>query len=584
MMEQNPPVDRFKYVVKQYWDTPHRRILYDVGQISLSLTGRDHAAYDLNRTYHALQNHLDFPETGGEYQLLFDRAQREYALELIDEGYATDVAQELMEEEFGTYEAWLDKNVERDMNGLLRHVEKELPPRHPHDFLIPWIARELGRLNKEVRKGRATNHDYTSATNLLGTKGPAIGMWVEQERIDLGKVSLAEAVEAVKDFEVERAGGLPQGEEVYRFKDGWTVQMLSADQLDAEGEEMQHCVAGYCDQVRHGETFIFSLRNPSGRPHVTIEWEPKSRLSDAEVDALKDFLVGYVTDVETPGRFVQIMGKQNDEPADKYRPYVQEFINQRFGGDLWGIAQVLLPGQTISLKGKSIEGGAWYYLPDSALSQVDFEGATFRDVRFTENLNDVDFFKVLFVGCEFSDMELRDCSFSGSDFWACEFDGVVFQECSFDGAVFRSAWLDHRPGVSSLAPEDAPSSPQRWDADWAPDLKHVTFARCDLRASRWYALDTIGVHFDDCQLDDAYFEGIQFERWSISAGSLDALTFRGRNEAELKLMNVDLSDEDSVSENTVRTLCEMTQGPHSEAKGVTWPDGFDHHACAYEEH
>ena len=41
--------------------------------------------------------------------------------------------------------------------------------------------------------------------------------------------------------------------------------------LTAEGDYMGHCVGSYCDDVIAGNKRIFALRDPEGKPHVTVE-------------------------------------------------------------------------------------------------------------------------------------------------------------------------------------------------------------------------------------------------------------------------------------------------------------------------
>lgn len=81
------------------------------------------------------------------------------------------------------------------------------------------------------------------------------------------------------------------------------------DALKYEGDMMGHCVGGYCDRVMSGENRIFSLRDTkTGEPHVTID----------------------VRNGETPS-IVQVKGKGNDRPADRYQPFITDFIrDQKF--------------------------------------------------------------------------------------------------------------------------------------------------------------------------------------------------------------------------------------------------------------
>lgn len=181
-----------------------------------------------------------------------------------------------------------------------------LPAEHPLDFVLPWMARELARLAKEVRKGRATDIDWDSATLALQGRGTAIGMWAKGEKVDLSKTTLAQALEAVEDYEVDTGEAVPQGTVVFTWDDGWTIQQLvDPEQLEAEGEVMQHCVGDYCEGVAAGETQIFSLRDPKGRPHATIE---------------------YASDIT---RLVQVQGKQNQAPKPEYQARVDEWAKDK---------------------------------------------------------------------------------------------------------------------------------------------------------------------------------------------------------------------------------------------------------------
>src|SRR3990167_510138 len=90
---------------------------------------------------------------------------------------------------------------------------------------------------------------------------------------------------------------------VKRWPDGWTIVRVPAGACDTEGKAMGHCVAGYASRVESGNTNIFSLRDPRGRPHVTIEVEPAF------------------------GEVVQIKGKQNLPPQKRmYAEKVKEWL------------------------------------------------------------------------------------------------------------------------------------------------------------------------------------------------------------------------------------------------------------------
>jgi len=129
------------------------------------------------------------------------------------------------------------------------------------------------------------------------------------------------------------------------------------DALKYEGEQMNNCVGGYCDDVSSGSSRVFSIRDRKGEPHVTIETSPikedlyynmlMNKLSLDErakltVDA-NDYNVanphlGYRESVmnlmkERYGppkeRIVQIKGKQNTAPDKKYLPAVHDFVRSK---------------------------------------------------------------------------------------------------------------------------------------------------------------------------------------------------------------------------------------------------------------
>jgi hypothetical protein len=86
---------------------------------------------------------------------------------------------------------------------------------------------------------------------------------------------------------------------------GWTVQkVMSKNDLQTEGSEemMDHCVGSYCEDVEHGLSIIYSLRDPSNSPHVTMETD--------------DY-----------GNIKQIQGKSNSTPKPGYQEMIKEWVS-----------------------------------------------------------------------------------------------------------------------------------------------------------------------------------------------------------------------------------------------------------------
>ena len=153
-------------------------------------------------------------------------------------------------------------------------------------------------------------------------------------RLNLDRMSFAQALEHAERWHREMAernalAATPSEDasgiqEMLKFADGFRwVRLTTAQALKREGNLMQHCVGqgGYTAQVKSGRTKIYSLRDPSNKPHCTIE-----------VDQ---------------GEIQQCKGKQNEPPVEKYVPYVKSFLQslklpvKGATRDLWraGLAQ-----------------------------------------------------------------------------------------------------------------------------------------------------------------------------------------------------------------------------------------------------
>lgn len=324
-------------------------------------------------------------------------------------------------------------------------VESYLPERHEYDFMIPWIARELGRIAKEMRKGRATTEDYNLAVNTVFSKAPAIAMWAIQERVDIGRTSLVEALKAIEHFDAF-AGEMPQGKVLHEWDDGFTVQSLETEeQLEAEGEAMQHCVGDYClDDMPHAE--IFSLRDDRGMPHVTMEW-----------DNLRN-------------RFVQIYGKQNEPPVEKYVPYLKEFIDRRFAGDPLGLLMAGVDPSGVDFSGRDFEDINFrdYINPrDQDMAGADFRGSTLQDCYFHgldlsgANFREAELHNVLLVRCQlsetsFEDAELQMVNMREANLVNARFDYASLELVNFSGATLTGASFANAEFGDPLSPKRHP--------------------------------------------------------------------------------------------------------------------------------
>ena len=161
-------------------------------------------------------------------------------------------------------------------------------------------------------------------------------------------------------------------------KDGdytW-VKLKTKAAYECEGEGMGHCVGGY--DPDNPENIIISLWDKRGRPHVTIE------MRDYNVEDYDDRPGGVGYDLE---EIVQIKGKANEPPADKYKDITARFVKKWLDGaefnDEAKSIKDLEPSRIVRDDGAGIgmfkhEGGdgAWHW--------------HFEDTKLWDKINEID--------------------------------------------------------------------------------------------------------------------------------------------------------------------------------------------------
>lgn len=174
------------------------------------------------------------------------------------------------------------------------------------------------------------------------------------------------------------------------FTDLYRINPLR-EGLSAEGDAMGHCVGGYCDDVLNRGTKIYSLRDAKGQPHVTVEVAPGRRDFDTwAASAPEDLWQAYrgefsekfgrepedfgavrndgeffkflkekfaQSNFADPPNIVQIKGKGNAAPAEKYLPMVQDFVKSgQWGrvGDLQNTGLVEFKGGKTNIRDSGV--------------------------------------------------------------------------------------------------------------------------------------------------------------------------------------------------------------------------------------
>jgi len=118
---------------------------------------------------------------------------------------------------------------------------------------------------------------------------------------------------------------------IFRCSNGYSiVKITNMHDLDLEGNIMQNCLKAsdkgreFWKGIQFGGTDIYSLRDSLNHPHASMEFNSKSSAA------------------------VQIYGKQNVAPAEKYRPYIQEFLIKGIKHQWNRISGPYLPVESLS--------------------------------------------------------------------------------------------------------------------------------------------------------------------------------------------------------------------------------------------
>jgi len=254
------------------------------------------------------------------------------------------------------------------------------PPKHyEHDYIFPWIAREIHRALPLVLVGEIQDFDIPTfdaahlgkiaLSSRLWRKAHKIVRWAAATRADLNSLTATQAVEQLEAWIPYMP--ISPGEVVYRFADGWTIQRLTTvQQLDQEGDLVQNCLGDgrYDQDMLEGRIDILSLRNKRGRPRCSMEFSREYN------------------------SFVSIFGKQNQPPAEKYVERLKAFILDNYAPPVATVGLVLagVTPAELNLVGAQFSG--------ANLVSVSFVGADLRGARFS---------RCLIKRCLFEDCHLR---------------------------------------------------------------------------------------------------------------------------------------------------------------------------------
>jgi hypothetical protein len=146
-------------------------------------------------------------------------------------------------------------------------------------------------------------------------------------------------------YQRDENGAIVDERIVHKFDDGWfMVQVMNENDLQVEGNIMNHCVGSYCRDVEKGYLRIFSLRDPQNHPHATIELDGDSNTIQ------------------------QVKGNSNDDLRGKEYDKVSEWL-QSLDGIKWSDDQT--SQESIDVEWGSSPQDAAYAIMDEAYGRPD---------------------------------------------------------------------------------------------------------------------------------------------------------------------------------------------------------------------
>ncbi|MCG3772206.1 MAG: hypothetical protein JW384_03412 [Nitrosomonadaceae bacterium] len=228
----------------------------------------------------------------------------------------------------------------RNATNLESGLPKELliDPKNLSKWTMPQVTEHVDKINawRAAQKAEADVVRANNAATVLHKDYPEKGMkWVELKTPEGEKPA---------DWD----SYTPAEQKNYLSLPNKQGEAQLADALKYEGELMQHCVGGYCDDVTSGRSRIFSLRDAKGNPHATIEVKPPQDVSEELQykyrDKINNKLMDYLIDnpdadrdvalnhvlsqlqKDFPSSIKQIKGMNDRIPKEEYLPYVQDFV------------------------------------------------------------------------------------------------------------------------------------------------------------------------------------------------------------------------------------------------------------------
>ena len=201
----------------------------------------------------------------------------------------------------------------------------------PDSFkLWPWAIREMKKGNIDRNNFRHAIDIINQATHWLQWSKEYNRSTPDYMRRDFGFREMQAWVYEMSAQGLEDDPNRPQWQQeevVYKFDDGWYIAKVGPDDAKLEGQLMGHCVGGYCEMIRSGNTYIYSLRDPKGQPHVTLE----ARSAFPTQQEIQEYHAWDRPWQAAHHKFIeiiQIQGKSDSEPIPEYKRYIANWFTE----------------------------------------------------------------------------------------------------------------------------------------------------------------------------------------------------------------------------------------------------------------
>ena len=271
------------------------------------------------------------------------------------------------------FKDYLAKNIKNDSSEFYRKVERvhSLPVDAP-DWLKEKFSEDAKYFQEnEVYKVRTPlKSDHELVNKVTHIIDYLIWYLNENPGKALTNVTWTHVKNGIKkweeSFKKEESNKPLLGEKLFiKTVNGYSwIELTDKESLDNEGSRMGHCVGDYCDRVTAGDTKIYSLRDSSNRPRVTVEYKP---IGD---------------------RIIQVKAKGNDPLPVKYSEHFIDFMEtldaERTGFTLSG---------DVDLAGIYFHMGSYYSMRDKAI--VDGELVDTSSLSKSEIISRVQRYPVL---------------------------------------------------------------------------------------------------------------------------------------------------------------------------------------------